>query len=283
MHSQAPLSIQAGGRLMDLSVPKVMGILNVTPDSFYSGSRMQSESGIAARTEQMLAEGVDIIDIGACSSRPFADEVPAEEEMRRLRKGLSAVRRVAPDTVVSVDTYRADAAAMCVEEYGADIINDISAGEADGRMFDTVARLNVPYVMMHMQGTPRDMQQAPHYDHLLMEVTAFFARRIDDLHERGVNDIILDPGFGFGKTMEHNYRLLAGMDELLRFGLPLLAGVSRKSMVYGLLGCTPDEALNGTTAANMLALCKGASILRVHDVKACTEAVKIFNMMKQQK
>lgn len=276
-------TIQVNGTLIDFSTPRVMGILNVTPDSFYAGSRKETETEIAARVEQILAEGADMIDIGAYSSRPDADDVTPEEEAARLRKGLEILRRVAPDAVVSVDTFRADVAAMCVEEYGVGIINDISAGQMDKGMFDTVARLNVPYVMMHMKGTPQDMQKNPQYGHLRKEVTLYFAERIQELHGRGVNDIILDPGFGFGKTLAHNYELLNHLEDLHVFGLPILVGVSRKSMIYKLLGGTPEDSLNGTIALNTIALGKGASILRVHDVKACVEAVKIFNMMNQQK
>lgn len=283
MRMHTSYTIQVNGTLIDFSTPRVMGILNVTPDSFYAGSRKETETEIAARVEQILAEGADMIDIGAYSSRPDADDVTPEEEAARLRKGLEILRRVAPDAVVSVDTFRADVAAMCVEEYGVGIINDISAGQMDKGMFDTVARLNVPYVMMHMKGTPQDMQKNPQYGHLRKEVTLYFAERIQELHGRGVNDIILDPGFGFGKTLAHNYELLNHLEDLHVFGLPILVGVSRKSMIYKLLGGTPEDSLNGTIALNTIALGKGASILRVHDVKACVEAVKIFNMMNQQK
>ncbi|MGI6881927.1 dihydropteroate synthase [Bacteroides sp. KG123] len=273
--------INVNGRLMDLSVPCVMGILNVTPDSFYSVSRMQTEEEIARRAEQILAEGAGIIDIGAYSSRPDAADVSAREEMERLRFGLTVLRKTCPDAVVSVDTFRADVARMCVEEYGAAIINDIAAGEMDAGMFDTVAQLNVPYIMMHMQGTPQNMQQHPHYDNLLKEVFQYFARKVQQLRELGVKDIILDPGFGFGKTLEHNYELLAHLEEFRVFGLPLLAGVSRKSMIYRLLGGMPQEALNGTTVLDTICLLKGADIIRVHDVKEAVETVKIVEAMKK--
>lgn len=278
----ASRTIQVNGRLMDLSTPKVMGILNVTPDSFFAGSRKESESDITARVEQILDEGADIIDIGAYSSRPNAADVSPEEEMQRLRKGLELIRNTAPEAVVSVDTFRADVAAMCVEEYGVALINDISGGQMDKRMFDTVARLNVPYILMHMQGTPQDMQQNPHYGNLRKDVMLYFAERVQDLHDRGVKDIILDPGFGFGKTLDHNYELFLHLDDLQLFRLPVLVGISRKSMIYKLLGGTPDDALNGTSVLNTIALMKGADILRVHDVKACVEAVRIFNRMNQQ-
>lgn len=273
--------ININGTLLDLAVPRVMGILNVTPDSFYAGSRMQTEAEIARRTEQIVSEGAAIIDIGAYSSRPNAGHVPAEEEMKRLRAGLEVVRRVRPDAVVSVDTFRADVARMCVEEYGVALINDISAGEMDKDMFATVARLGVPYIMMHMQGTPQSMQQHPHYDNLLREVFLYFARKVQQLRDLGVKDIILDPGFGFGKTLEHNYELLARLEEFRVFGLPLLVGVSRKSMIYRLLDVTPQEALNGTSVLNTLCLSKGADILRVHDVREAVEAVKIVTKMRE--
>lgn len=263
--------INVNGSLLDLSVPCVMGILNITPDSFYAGSRMQTEAEIARRTEQILVEGAGIIDVGAYSSRPNAENVSPLEEMERLRMGLSVLRKVRPDAVVSVDTFRADVARMCVEEFGVAIINDIAAGEMDADMFRTVAELNVPYIMMHMQGTPQDMQKHPRYDNLLKEVFLYFARKVQQLRDLGVKDIILDPGFGFGKTVEHNYELLSHLEEFRVFELPLLVGVSRKSMIYRLLGTTPQEALNGTTVLDTICLMKGADILRVHDVREAVE------------
>lgn len=271
--------INVNGRLMDLSHPRVMGILNLTPDSFYAGSRKQTEKEIADRTNQIMEEGGSIIDVGAYSSRPGAADVSAAEEMERLRKGLPVIFREQPEAVVSVDTFRADVARMCVEEFGVAIINDISAGEMDRNMFPVVARLGVPYVMMHMQGTPQDMQRHPHYDHLLKEVLYYFSEKIQRLRDLGAKDLIVDPGFGFGKTLAHNYELLAQMDELSVFELPVLVGVSRKSMIYNLLGETSEDALNGTTAVNMVALLKGADILRVHDVKPAVEAVKIASAL----
>ena len=280
MKGLIPYSIQVNGRLMDLSVPRVMGILNVTPDSFYAGSRKQTARDIAERVEQLMEEGADIIDIGAYSSRPNAKDVAAEEEMERLEKGLRIIRQLAPDAVVSVDTFRASVAQRCVGEYGVAMINDISAGELDSCMFETVARLGVPYIMMHMQGTPQNMQVAPHYDNLIQDIMTYFARKIQALRELGQKDIIVDPGFGFGKTLEHNYRLMAHLEEFRLFELPLLVGVSRKSMIYRLLDTTPQEALNGTTVLHTLALMKGADILRVHDVREAVEAVKIVEAMK---
>lgn len=273
-------TINVGGTLMDLSVPRVMGILNVTPDSFYAQSRKQTEADIELRTRQMLAEGADMIDIGAYSSRPGADDVSPGQEMERLRHALAVLRRVAPDAVVSVDTFRSDVARMCVEEFGVQIINDISGGELDGNMFSTVAGLGVPYILMHMKGNPQNMQQAPHYDDLLTEMLQYFAVRVHRLHEMGVADIILDPGFGFAKTLEHNYELMHRLEDLHVLELPVLVGISRKSMIYRLLGGAPQDALNGTTVLNTLALQKGAAILRVHDVKEAVEAVKITNKMR---
>ena len=274
--------INANGKLLDLSTPCVMGILNATPDSFYAGSRMQTEAQIARRVEQMAQEGAGIMDVGAYSSRPGAADVSAKDEMERLRTALGVVRRLQPDAIVSVDTFRADVARMCVEEYGAAIINDISGGELDKDMFATVARLQVPYVLMHVQGKPQDMQQRPHYDSLLEDVFLYFARKVQQLRDLGVKDIILDPGFGFGKTLEHNYELLAHLEDFRIFELPLLAGVSRKSMIYRLLDTTPAEALNGTTVVHSICLLKGADILRVHDVRQAVEAVKIIMKMNEK-
>lgn len=276
-HSTIPISysINVNGRLMDLSQPRVMGIVNVTPDSFFAGSRTRTEETIARRVEQALAEGASILDIGGYSSRPGADDVSPADEMERLRTGLEVIRRIQPDAVVSVDTFRASVARRCVEEYGVAIINDISGGEMDAEMFPTVADLGVPYVLTHIQGTPQTMQQAPRYDNVLREVFLYFARKVQQLRDLRVKDIILDPGFGFGKTMEDNYTLLSHLEEFRVFGLPVLVGVSRKSMITRLLGITPDEALNGTTVLNTIALAKGANILRVHDVRPAVEAVAL--------
>lgn len=273
-------SLNIHGTLFELSSPQVMGILNITPDSFYEESRTQTENDIRQRCRQIIDEGASIIDVGAYSSRPDAIHISAEEEMKRLRTGLRIVREECPEAIVSVDTFRAEVAERCVDEYGVNIINDISAGTLDERMFDTVARLQVPYIMMHMKGSPQTMQQAPHYENVIREVFLYFASRIRQLHDMGVNDIILDPGFGFGKTMEHNYELMAHLEEFTRtFNQPLLVGVSRKSMIYKLLGGTPTDALNGTTVLNTIALMKGAHILRVHDVKEAVEAVRIVTSL----
>ena len=273
--------INVKGQLMDLSQPKVMGILNATPDSFYAQSRLQTEKEIILRLQEMENEGASIMDIGAYSSRPNAQHISIEEEMERLRNCLTLVNKECPNAIVSIDTFRADIAKMCVEEYGAAMINDISAGNMDKQMFATIAQLGVPYIIMHMQGTPQDMQSAPHYDNLLKEVFYYFSEKISKLRDLGVKDIILDPGFGFGKTLEHNYQLMNHLEEFSTFELPLLVGISRKSMIHKLLGTSPEEALNGTTALNTISLLKGANILRVHDVKAAVEAVNIVEKMKQ--
>lgn len=271
-------TINVKGKLLDLSEPQVMGILNVTPDSFFDGSRKQTEDEIRSRVEQIVSEGGSMIDIGAYSSRPGAADVSATEEMDRLRKGMKILREVAPDIPVSVDTFRADVAKMSIEELGADIINDISGGELDKEMFKTVAHLKAPYILMHMKGTPQTMQQAPHYDDLMKEILLYFAEKVQQLRDFGQKDIILDPGFGFAKTLDHNYELMNHMEELKIFELPILSGVSRKSMIYKLLGNTPQDALNGTTVLNTISLMKGASILRVHDVKEAVEVVKIVSI-----
>lgn len=269
------------GKLYSLCEPKIMGILNVTPDSFYAESRTSDEEHIAVRVQQLMDDGADMIDIGGYSSRPGADDVSPEEEMNRLRRGLRVVRHLYPEVPISVDTFRADVARMCVEEEDADIINDISGGMMDRQMFRTVARLGVPYILMHMQGTPDTMQQAPHYDNLRREVMLYFAERIDRLCQMGAKDIIVDPGFGFGKTLEHNYELFHHLDDFNLFNLPLLVGISRKSMIYKLLGGTPQTSLNGTTVLNTIALMKGVHILRVHDVKEAVEAKRIVMKMKE--
>lgn len=270
-----------GGHLLELQEPQIMGILNITPDSFFSGSRTETETDITRRLHQMMQEGADMIDVGAYSSRPGAADVSPEEEMERLRRGLRIVKRDFPDVPVSVDTFRADVARMAVEEEGADIINDISGGEMDKRMFRTVASLKVPYILMHMQGTPQSMQQAPHYENVRREVMLYMAERVAQLHELGVKDVIADPGFGFGKTLAHNYELMAHLDDFQELDCPLLVGISRKSMIYKLVGGTPQTALGGTTALHMYALSHGAHILRVHDVAQAVEVKKIYLQLRQ--
>lgn len=281
MKGLLPYTINVKGQLIDLSEPQVMGILNVTPDSFFSGSRKQTETEIRERVAEIFNEGASMIDVGAYSSRPDADDISPEEEMSRLRRGLKIVREMYPEAVVSVDTFRADVARMCVEEYGADIINDISGGNMDSRMFSTVAELGIPYILMHMKGTPQTMQQSPQYDDLMKDILLYFAERVQQLRDLGQKDIIIDPGFGFAKTLNHNYELMQQLDKLGVFELPVLVGISRKSMIYRLLGRTPADALNGTTTLNTIALLKGANILRVHDVKECVEVVNIVKKMKE--
>lgn len=259
-------TINIHGQLLDLATPQVMGILNVTPDSFYAASRKQTEAEIAQRANQIMAEGGTIIDIGACSTRPGSQPVSEAEEMERLRFGLEVVRRELPDGVVSVDTFRPDVARMAVEEFGAGLVNDVSEGS--DRMFRMVSRLRVPYILMSVQPTVRGMLLS-------------FAEKVQQLRDWGAADIILDPGFGFGKTMEENYQVMNELEKLQVMNLPLLVGISRKTMIYRLFGCTPDESLNGTTVLNTIALMKGASILRVHDVKAAVECCKIVGKMER--
>ena len=276
-----PLSLNLGGELVSLSRPRVMGILNVTPDSFYAGSRTPEREQIAARVRQIIDEGADIIDIGAYSSRHQATDISPDEEMRRLATGLEIIRTLYPRAHVSVDTFRAEIASRCVREYGVQIVNDISGGELDSHMFETVADLKVAYILMHMKGTPQTMMQQTRYDHLMAEMLYYFAERIARLENLGVNDIIIDPGFGFSKTLDDNYRLMNRLDEFARIGLPLLVGISRKSMIYKMLGTSPDESLNGTSVLNTLALLGGAHILRVHDVKEAVETIKIVSKTLQ--
>ena len=280
MKSTIAKYINVNGHLMDLDYPRVMGILNVTPDSFYSGSRKQSEEEIINRVQQIIDQEGSIIDLGAYSSRPNADHISAEEEMSRLKKALKVINQHFPSAVLSVDTFRADVAKMCVEEYGVAIINDIAAGMMDENMFPTVAKLGVPYIMMHMQGTPQNMQLNPHYDNLIKEILYYFSEKVQRLRDLGAKDLILDPGFGFGKTIAHNYELMEQMEEFSVFDLPVLVGISRKSMIYKLLGGGPENALNGTSVLDTVALMKGANILRVHDVKEAVEAIKIFAALK---
>ena len=274
-------TINIKGDLFPLDRPVVMGILNVTPDSFFAGSRKRTEAEIAARIEEILAQGGDWIDIGGYSSRPDATPVTADEEMRRLELGLEILRHDYPSVPVSVDTFRADVARYCVEKYGVAMINDISAGELDPEMFRTVADLKVPYIMMHMRGTPQTMASLTDYTNLMDEIMLYFAEKVRQLRLMGVSDLILDPGFGFSKTLEQNYELMAHLREFGIFDLPILVGISRKRMIYQLLGGTPEESLNGTTALHTYALLNGADILRVHDVKEAVEAVRIVQKIKE--
>jgi len=268
--------INIKGRLLDLRHPRIMGIINVTEDSFYPGSRYTADEEILAIAGRMLEEGADMLDIGGCSTRPGALEIPEETEKKRVCRASELILGRYPESTVSVDTYRASVAAEAVLNSGAAIINDISGGEMDKEMFPLVIRLNVPYIMMHMQGTPQTMQSDPHYDDVVSDILFWFGQRIRQLQQAGMKDIILDPGFGFGKTAGHNFEMLRRMNEFHIAGLPLLAGLSRKSMIWRTLKITPDDALNGTSALNMTALLKGVSILRVHDVKEAKEVVTLF-------
>ncbi len=275
-----PLYINVKGKLIDLSLPRVMGIINVTPDSFFSGSRAESEEEIIEKAGKMLEEGADFLDIGGWSSRPGAGEISPEEEMKRVINAVRIVSSEFPEAVISIDTYRSEIAERAILEYGAAMINDIAGGEADRLMFQTVARLKVPYIMMHMQGKPETMQENPFYEDITAEIIRWFGERIAKLQSMGVNDIIIDPGFGFGKNIRHNFELLKHLGDFSITGLPLLAGVSRKSMIWKTLGITPEEALNGTTVLNTVTLLAGADILRVHDVKEAVQAVKLVHSMK---
>lgn len=273
-------TINCRGQLIDISTPAVMGIINITPDSFFSGSRFNSEAAILERVGQVVDEGGSMVDVGAYSSRPGAENVSADIELARLLPALKVIRDRYPNLIVSVDTFRAEVAERVVTEGFADIINDISGGKMDGAMFDTVARLKVPYILMHMQGTPDTMQLNPTYRDVVADVSLWLSERVDKLRSMGVNDIIIDPGFGFGKTVEHNYSMLNRLDEFRLFQLPLLVGLSRKSMIYKVLDGDPEGSLNGTTALNTVALLKGANILRVHDVKEAVECVKLVSELK---
>jgi len=270
------MQIKINDRLADLSVPRVMGIVNVTPDSFYPASRYQKEKSIIHVVEKMIQDGVFILDLGAYSTRPGAEAVSAAEEIERLSYALEIIVKRFPDLPVSVDTYRAQVARHVVTEFGVGMINDVSGGTLDAEMFETIADLQVAYVLMHMRGTPQDMQTYTEYENITSEVLGFLQKRIAQLHLLGVNDVIADPGFGFAKTTEQNFRLLREMHYLKELNVPLLAGMSRKSMIYKTLGIEATEALNGTTALNMLALLNGAAILRVHDVKEAVETIKLF-------
>lgn len=262
-------------KTLNLSTPAVMGILNITPDSFYDGGKYSDEISILECAEKMLSEGADIIDLGACSTRPGAAGSSVEEELDRLIPALKLVRKKFPEAILSADTFRSKVAWQAVNE-GTDMVNDISAGTIDAKMFEIVGNLRVPYVLTHIKGTPQTMQANPQYVNVVSEVKHFIGQKINELKKEGVKQVILDVGFGFGKTLEHNYTLLKHLAEFKEFGLPILAGISRKGMIYKALGTKPKEALNGTTAANTIALMNGANILRVHDVKEAKEAVQIF-------
>jgi len=271
-------TINCKGELIELSSPKIMGILNVTPDSFYDGGRYTTERDILIKVEKMLKDGAAFIDVGAYSTRPKAINISPEQEVYRSLKAVTAILKTFPETLISVDTFRSKVAREAINA-GACMINDISAGSLDSNMFTCVADLQVPYILMHMQGTPQTMQNKPHYTDVVYDIRTFFSEKISILHRLGINDIILDVGFGFGKTLEHNYRLLQNLDLFTCFDLPVLAGISRKSMLYKILDTEANKALNATTVANTLALQKGAKILRVHDVKEAFETIQIVNQL----
>ena len=273
--------INLGGKLLDLDTPRVMGILNITPDSFYKGSRYNSKEEILRAAVRMIEEGADILDVGGYSSRPRAKEISQDEESSRVLKAIKLITTELPEAIISVDTFRADIAREAITECGAHMINDISGGDADSGMFSVVEKLNVPYVIMHMKGDPRTMQNNPVYDDVVADILRWFGEKIFRLRTAGVKDIIIDPGFGFGKTAEHNFELLRRLGDFSVAGLPLLVGVSRKSMIWKTLAITTDEALNGTTVLNTIALVNGADILRVHDVKEAVQAVRLFEKIRK--
>ena len=274
-------SLQLNGQLIMLDQPIVMGILNLTPDSFYDGGRYQSEKAALQRAEEILSQEAMIIDIGAVSTRPGAMEVSAEAEIERLLPAVKAIRKRFPDAVLSIDSYRSEVISRIAGETGDCIVNDISGGTMDAQMFETVAKLRLPYILMHMQGTPQNMQQNPAYQDIINDILLDLSEKVNTLKLLGVNDIIIDPGFGFGKNMEHNFELLNHLDSFRLFELPLLVGLSRKTMIWKLLEITPQESLNGTSVLNTLALMGGADILRVHDVREAMEAIRLVSKLKQ--
>ncbi len=280
MLQEKPRYINTGGKLLDLEIPKVMGILNITPDSFYKGSRYSTNEEILRAATQMLEDGADILDIGGYSSRPGAKDITVEEESNRVLKAVKLISRELPGTIISVDTFRSDIAREAVIECGAHMINDISGGDADNNMFLIVEKLNVPYIMMHMKGNPRTMQNNPVYEDIVADILKWFGERIFKLKSAGVKDIIIDPGFGFGKTIDHNFELLRKLGDFSIAGLPVLVGISRKSMIWKTLDISADEALNGTTALNAIALFKGADILRVHDVKEAVQTIQLISKLR---
>jgi dihydropteroate synthase len=273
------MTINCKGNLIDLSTPKVMGILNITPNSFYDGGNFQEESVVLNQVEKMLNEGATVIDIGAYSSKPNAAFVSEEEELQRILPVVQQIIKQFPDVIVSIDTFRAEVAKQCVLN-GAALINDISAGHLDEKMLPTIAELQVPYIMMHMKGNPQTMQSLAHYDDIVKEMIYYFSERIFEARKLGINDLIVDPGFGFAKTLEQNYEVMQKLDIFKQLELPLLVGISRKSMIYKTLKTSAQEALNGTTFLNAIALEKGANILRVHDVKEAVEGLKLFEKLK---
>jgi dihydropteroate synthase len=280
MFPEKPRYINTGGKLLDLEIPRVMGILNVTPDSFFAGSRYSTDEEILRAATAMLEDGADILDVGGYSSRPGANDITIEEERSRVLKAIKLISKELPGAIISVDTFRADIAMEAVSDCGAHMINDISGGDADDKMFLTVEKLNVPYILMHMKGEPRTMQKNPVYDDIVADILKWFSERIFKLKSAGLKDIIIDPGFGFGKTIDHNFELLRRLGDFSITGLPVIVGISRKSMIWKTLDITSDKALNGTTALNAIALFKGADILRVHDVKEAVQTVRLISKLR---
>lgn len=272
------MTINCKGQLIDLSIPKVMGILNVTPNSFFDGGKYNDESEILSQVEKIIADGATFIDLGAYSSKPSAEFVSEQEELDRIIPAVQLILKHFPEALLSIDTFRAGVAKACIEN-GAAIINDIAAGELDDKMFDVIAKYNVPYIMMHMRGTPQTMQSMTNYEDIIKEMLFYFSEKIHKARSLGINDLIIDPGFGFAKTIEQNYEVMQKMELFQMLELPLLVGISRKSMIYKVLNSSPKDALNGTTFLNTIALTKGASILRVHDVKEAVECVQLWNKM----
>lgn len=279
---QSKHTLTCKGRVISLDVPLVMGIINVTPDSFYGGSQFRMKRRIYKRAKQIIDSGGTIIDIGACSTRPGSTPVSLEEELKRLSKAVTIVKKNFPSAIVSVDTFRSEVAKRMVKDFDIHIINDISAGDMDPAMLETIAELNIPYIAMHMKGTPQNMQDNPSYDDVVNEVFTFFTNKVDKLKSFGVKDIIIDPGFGFGKNIDHNFTLLKNLDSFRLFDLPIAVGLSRKSMIYKHLNTSPDKALNGTTVLNTIAILKGAHILRVHDVEEAVQAIKLVGITEKQ-
>ena len=280
--NQKNTSIMCGKNSISFDKPLVMGILNLTPDSFFDGGQYIHTDSILKRAKQIVDEGADMIDLGAYSTRPGAEDIDVEEEWRRLYTALTIIRKELPDVILSIDTFRSEVVRRLVAELGACIVNDISGGTLDDKMFETIAELKVPYIMMHIKGTPQTMQTQTNYENLMGELLKFFKNRVKQLNDLGAKDIIIDPGFGFAKTLEQNYEIMAKLKEFDSLGMPLLVGISRKSMIYKLLGGEAKDSLNGTTALNMVALMGGANILRVHDVKEAVECIKLYNKMQVQ-
>lgn len=272
--------INVGGELIDFSIPIVMGIINVTPDSFYDGGKMEDKKVLLTAVDKMIADGARILDIGAVSTHPGAQVISTKIELGRLLPAVQVIRNSFPKIPISIDTFRSWVAVRIIDEFGPIIVNDISGGTLDSKMFETIGKMRVPYILSHIQGTPKTMQDNPHYDDLIKEISTYFSEKVKRLTKFGVLDVIIDPGFGFGKTVEHNFELLNRLDSFKVFQLPVMVGISRKSMIWKALENSPEEALNGTTVANTLALMGGADILRVHDVKEAVEAVKIFCEIK---